>query len=179
VTLLLLSSSAATAAQPDDVPIEHIIVFYQENHTFDNLYGHFPGANGLDAPGARVQQVNQEGKPYRTLPQPLNHGSPDKRFPDDLPNAPFLINRYVPLDQLTGDPVHNFYQYKLQMNNGKMNKYVPWTNQGGLTMGHYDTKKLPLYPYARSYTLADNYFVAAFGESMLNHFWLFCACTPV
>jgi len=178
LTLLLLSSSAATA-QPDDVPIEHIIVFYQENHTFDNLYGQFPGANGLDRPGARVQQVNKEGKPYRTLPQPLNHGSPDKRFPDDLPNAPFLINRYVPLDQLTGDPVHGFYQYKLQMNNGKMNKNVAWTNQGGLTMGHYETKKLPLYPYARSYTLADNYFVAAFGESMLNHFWLFCACTPV
>jgi acid phosphatase len=65
------------------------------------------------------------------------------------------------------------------MNNGKMNKNVAWTDQGGLTMGHYETKKLPLYPYARSYTLADNYFVAAFGESMLNHFWLFCACTPV
>ena len=178
LTLLLLSCSAATA-QPKDVPIEHIIVFYQENHTFDNLYGQFPGANGLDRPGARVQQVNKEGKPYRTLPQPLNHGSPDKRFPDDLPNAPFLINRYVSPDKLTGDPIHGFYQYKLQMNDGQMNKYVAWTDQGGLTMGHYETEKLPLYPYARSYTLADNYFTAAFGESMLNHFWLFCACTPV
>ena len=66
LALLLLSCGAATA-QPNDVPIEHIIVFYQENHTFDNLYGHFPGANGLDGPGAKVQQVNKEGKP---LPDP-------------------------------------------------------------------------------------------------------------
>jgi phospholipase C len=64
LTLLLLSCSAATA-QPNDVPIEHIIVFYQENHTFDNVYGHFQGANGLERPGAKVQQVNKEGKPYR------------------------------------------------------------------------------------------------------------------
>jgi acid phosphatase len=183
LTLLLMSSDAATASQPatrpTDVPIEHLIVFYQENHTFDNLYGEFPGANGLDKPGARIQQVNEEGKPYRTLPQPLKHGRPDKRFPDDLPNAPFLINPYVSADKLTGDPIHGFYQYKLQMNKGKMNKNVAWTDQGGLSMGHYETKKLPLYPYARSYTLADNYFAGAFGESMLNHFWLFCACTPV
>ena len=29
------------------------------------------------------------------------------------------------------------------------------------------------------YTLADNFFHAAFGGSFLNHFWLVCACTPV
>jgi phospholipase C len=45
-------------------------------------------------------------------------------------------------------------------------------------MGYYDTPELPLYPYARDYTLADNFFTGAFGGSMLNHFWLICACTP-
>ena len=182
VTLLLLSSSAATAArpaQPHEAPIDHLIIFFQENHTFDNLYGQFPGANGLDKPSARIEQVDEEGNPYETLPQPLRRGEPEKRFPDDLPNAPFLINPYIPPSELTGDPLHGFYQYKLQMNHGKMNKFVAWTDAGGLPMGHYETKKLPLYPYARSYTLADNYFAGAFGESMLNHFWLFCACTPV
>ena len=33
-------------------PINHTIVIFLENHTFDNLYGKFPGANGLDQPGA-------------------------------------------------------------------------------------------------------------------------------
>jgi acid phosphatase len=75
--------------------------------------------------------------------------------------------------------VHKFYQHQLQMNEGKMNKYVAWTDVGGLTMGYHDTQELPLYPYARRYTLADNFFTAAFGGSMFNHFWLICSCTPV
>ena len=28
--------------------VNHIVVIYQENWSFDSLYGHFPGANGLD-----------------------------------------------------------------------------------------------------------------------------------
>ena len=160
----VMAPSSVTAAQQTDVPIDHVVVIFMENHSFDNLYGHFPGANGLDAPGAKVPQVNKEGKPYKTLPQPLNNGSvfvdpnkstktepsgPDRRFPDDLPNAPFPINEYAPLDQRIPSPVHKFYQHQLQMNDGKMNKYVAWTDVGGLTMGYHDTSEtsaLPLRP---------------------------------
>src|SRR3954467_6190346 len=52
--------------------INHVIVIYQENWSFDSLYGHFPGANGLDQAGAAVQQVDKNGPPYPSLPQPLN-----------------------------------------------------------------------------------------------------------
>jgi acid phosphatase len=47
-------------------------------------------------------------------------------------------------------------------------------------MGHYtmNADKLPLYKIAQQYTLADNFFMAAFGGSFLNHQWLACACTP-
>ena len=38
---------------------------------------------------------------------------------------------------------------------------------------------LPLWKLAQQYTLADNFFMGAFGGSFLNHFWLICACTPV
>jgi acid phosphatase len=193
LALLLLPSSTATA-QPADVPIEHIVVIYLENHTFDNLYGKFPGANGLDEPGAQVPQSDKDGTVYQTLPQPFNNGSvsvdpdtstatepkgQDQSFPADLPNASFPINEYVPLDQLIPSPVHRFYQHQLQMNGGKMDRYVAWTDTGGLPMGYHGTEQLPLYPYARSYTLADNFFTGAFGGSMLNHFWLVCSCTPV
>ena len=61
---------------------------------------------------------------------------------------------------------------------GAMNKFVAWTDVGAQTMGYYDTTKLPLFPYARDYTFADNFFTAAFGGSWLNHMWLVCACTP-
>src|SRR5215211_3468512 len=35
-----------------------------------------------------------------------------------------------------------------------------------------------MWQWAREYTLADNFFMAAFGGSYLNHLWLVCACTP-
>ena len=170
-----------SGGRPANVPIDHIVVLFMENHTFDNLYGLFPGASGLDAPGARVPQTDKRGRVYETLPQVVNaypSPIPDRRFPPDLPNAPFPLERYVPLDQVLPSPVHRFYQHILQMNGGKMDRYVAWTDSGALPMGYNDTSKLPLYPYAREYTLADNFFTAAFGGSMLNHFWLVCACTP-
>jgi phospholipase C len=36
-----------------------------------------------------------------------------------------------------------------------------------------------VWQWARRYTLADNFFMGAFGGSYLNHQWLICACTPV
>ena len=45
-------------------------------------------------------------------------------------------------------------------------------------MGYYDGSKLPLWQWAREYTLADGFFMGAFGGSHLNHQWLICACTP-
>jgi phospholipase C len=50
--------------------IDHIVVIYQENHSFDNLYGNWEGVNGLrNAPRARTIQVNQAGTPYECLLQ--------------------------------------------------------------------------------------------------------------
>jgi phospholipase C len=44
------------------------VVIYQENHSFDNLYGRWEGAGGLrHAPRARTIQVNQAGIPYQCL----------------------------------------------------------------------------------------------------------------
>ena len=36
-----------------------------------------------------------------------------------------------------------------------------------------------MWQWAKDYTLADNFFMGAFGGSYLNHQWLVCACTPV
>ena len=38
--------------------INHIVVIYQENHSFDNLYGRWEGVNGLRrAPRSRTVQT--------------------------------------------------------------------------------------------------------------------------
>ena len=49
--------------------LKHIVVIYLENHSFDNLYGEFPGADGLDSPRAlgSPKQIDATGTPYATL----------------------------------------------------------------------------------------------------------------
>jgi len=190
--LAALTPRAASAQEQGIDKINHVIILYLENRTVDNLYSLMPGVNGVNSPGGAVIQVDRDGKPYETLSpvlvsleyaglgKPIDTlpGLPDPRFPTDLPNAPFMIDNFVPNNVLVNTPVHRFYEHQLQMNNGKMDKYVAWTDSGGQPMGYYDTTKLPLFPYARDYAFADNFFTAAFGGSWLNHMWLICACTP-
>lgn len=163
--------------------IGHIIVIYEENRSFDNLYGRFPGANGLSKAPRAGRQVDKDGTPYDHLPPVIDNFSKktpetDSRFPTTLANRYFFADRYVPFEQMSGDMVHQFYTEQLQINGGKMDKFVAYSDAGSLVMGVYDGTKLPLYKLARQYTLADNFFHAAFGGSFINHMWLVCACTP-
>ncbi|HKX19682.1 MAG TPA: alkaline phosphatase family protein [bacterium] len=172
-----LSLGPARAAAPLD-RISHVIVIYQENWSFDSLYGLFPGANGIANAGAAVRQVDKNGVPYTKLPQPLDSGKLDPRFPADLPVKPFNAAEFVLPTERTGDLVHRYYQEQLQIDGGKMDKFVAWSDAAGLVMSYYDATNMPVGQLAHQYVLADNFFHAAFGGSFLNHFWLICACTP-
>lgn len=181
--LALLSplSCLAEASSKGLEQVQHIIVIYLENHGFDNLYGKFPGADGL--PEHPIPQTDlEDGQPYSSLPPVMNtEHKPaviDTRFPSDLPNRPFPIDRYVPPDQKTGDLVHRYYQNQAQIHGGLNDRFAAISDAGGLVMGYYDGSMLPLWKYAQRFTLADHFFQGAFGGSFLNHFWLICACTP-
>ena len=187
---LIAGFGGSPAAGADDPlhQINYVIVIYQENHSFDNYFGTFPGADGLANAGATATQVDKQGRPYATLPQPLatprviggqeEPRLPDPRFPADLPNRPFLFNQFVPPSEQTANLIHTFYRNQYQINGGKMDQFVAWTDAGGMVMGYWDLSGLPLYKLAQEYTLADRFFQAAFGGSFLNHQWLICACTP-
>ena len=45
-------------------------------------------------------------------------------------------------------------------------------------MGNFAGKGTHLYRLAKEFTLADQFFQAAYGGSNLNHFFLACACSP-
>jgi phospholipase C len=67
----LTISSAAGAGRGNDQlqKINHIVVIYEENHSFDNLYGGWEGVNGLaNADAAHTTQVNQAGSPLNGNP---------------------------------------------------------------------------------------------------------------
>ena len=185
-TLLFLflgcAASSAFAAKHKLNDIKHIIVIYAENRSFDNLYGLFPGANGIaQATPEQYLQVDHDGKPFKELP-PVWHWDQGKPpLFSHLPNKPFRIDGppvNLPLSVRTRDLVHLFYQNQEQINSGRNNKFAAISDAGGLTMGYYDGSKLPLWQWAKDYVLADNFFMGAFGGSFLNHQWLVCACTP-
>jgi acid phosphatase len=164
--------------------IDHVIVIYAENRSFDNLYGLYPGANGIANAWAESKtQLDRDGTPFKNLPPvwQKEHEIADPAFPA-LANGPFRIDGppvNLPLSQRTRDLVHRFYQNQEQIAGGKMNHFAEVSDAGGLAMGYYDGSVLPMWQLAKEYTLADNFFMGAFGGSFLNHFWLICACTPV
>jgi phospholipase C len=184
-------AAAAAPTDADLAKIQTIVVLYAENRSFDALYGEFPGANGLThLTPAQFQQRDRDGKVLPTLP-PFWGGLTGKHvmppIPQDkttgLPNAPFAIDDPrgfdLPLGIRTRDLVHRFYQNQMQIDDGKNDLFAAYSDAGGLVMGHYDGAKLPLWPIAHQYALADNFFMGAFGGSFLNHFELICACAPV
>jgi phospholipase C len=179
----LLAATAASAQPAADDPlgkIGHIVVIFQENRSFDNFFGRFPGANGFATSGDFAPQIGPDGKPYKLLPAAidtnLKPAAEDPRFPAQLPNQPFTINPYVSLEEETGDLIHAFYQEQKQINGGAMNRYAEISNAQGLVMGYFDISDTFLWKLARQFTLGDAMFHSAFGGSFLNHAFLVCSC---
>jgi acid phosphatase len=99
--------------------IGHIVVIYEENHSFDNLYGMWEGVDGLGgADAAHSVQVSQAGTPYACLMQvdvnltspPLDSACTDTHpggspTPSHFTNAPFTIDQFIaPTDTTCPQP---------------------------------------------------------------------------
>ena len=75
LSVTLLTAAPAIAAPPDKGPLgnyKHLVVIYEENHSFDNLYGSWadqPVAGLADATVANTTQVDQSGAAYDCLKQ--------------------------------------------------------------------------------------------------------------
>lgn len=195
-----LNRSEVTLALHEKV--QNVVVIYAENRSFDNLFGHFPGANGLDqqlgADGrplaAYVAQKDRDGKTVlATLPQTWGGLTARGVTPvvtqaqsAGLPNAPFQVETAfrastgvtLHAGTVTRDLYHRFYENQMQINGGRNDMFAAWADGGGLTMGVFDYSQSGIYKLAQEYVLADNFFQGAFGGSFLNHQYLVCACAP-
>lgn len=189
-------ASARSALQND---VRNIVVIYAENRSFDNLYGNFPGANGLGTvvgadgrpTAAYVPQKDRDGvtvlpslpRTWRGVTQRGTVPAVTEAESANLPNAPFSIEtvfaQKLSNRTVTRDLSHRFYENQMQIDGGKNDMFAAWTDAGGLTMGHFDYSRSRLYQLARQYVLADNFFQGAFGGSFLNHQYLVCACSPL
>jgi acid phosphatase len=116
---------SASTSRPADLTLpggfKRLVVIYEENHSFDNLYGgwgrvagqHLVGLN--DAPQARERQVAQDGSAYDCLlqndknlmseplgPLPSTCHDPAHNVPDSaFTNQPFSIDDYIKPDDKT------------------------------------------------------------------------------
>ena len=95
VVLLMGLTSCATAPEGQSSTaqkIQTVVVIYAENHSFDNMYGLFPGANGIaNATVQQKTQLDHDGQPLKELIVFGHDGQPDPKFPR-MPNAPFRID---------------------------------------------------------------------------------------
>ena len=173
---------AGTDAAPTLAAVKHIVVIYLENHSFDNLFGSWPGADGLTAES--IAQVDPTGTPYATLPQYGPYpAAVESLYDAGIPNGPFDLTAYFQENAYTNDLLHRFYQEQYQINGGRMDSYVLWNDESaGQSMGFWPTSTLPVPQWMAAHpsvvTLCDHFFHAAFGGSFLNHFWLISAQSP-
>jgi len=133
-----LSAPRARAAM---TPVEHVVIVVKENHTFDNYFGRFPGAEG--ATSGRLssgEEVELTDAPD-ALPIDLGHSHADG------------------LKAINGGKMDGFDQ----VHNGSYQGY-----HFGYTQ--YDESSIPHYwAYAKAFTLCDHYFTSVLGPSFPNH----------
>src|SRR4051794_7638051 len=118
--------AAARPADPRAVGgYKHLVVIYEENHSFDNLFGGWGSVrgqrvNGVDSGGysTTATQAGQDGKPLDCLPQnDVNLTSPPldancgavtmangTSVPSHFTNTPFSINDYLAPNDPTCPP---------------------------------------------------------------------------
>ena len=129
--------------------VKNVIVVVMQNRSFDNLFGTFPGANGIQ-PG--VPGFTQKTSTGATVtPQLLTSVS--------TPDLPHTRNDFL-----------------RTVDNGLMDKFAFFN--GATSMGHYDNTSPgvgTLWSWAQQFALADNFFPSVMGDAPSNQLYLVAA----
>lgn len=165
--------------------IKHVFVLVQENHTFDQEFGLFPGVNGQSVNNLGTYQAQQTDCQY----DPMTGGC----------QRPFLITtnkssaNYVPDAPDIGGGNNGRYDQEYAIDRGKMDDFLVDVEAGQPVLGptpspqqieqhndditieaSYDCDTVPyLWYYAKNFALFDNYFQANTGDSTPSNIQLF------
>ena len=161
--VLLLGIAQATAAAT--TPIQHVVIIFQENQSFDHYFGTYPRAANLPDepafhPAPSTPTVNGLGAGLLTRNPNLD--------------VPWRIDR-TQARSLIGicDNNHDYTPEQMAYDSGLLDGFVQFLgpNGGGCTprfvMGYVDGNTVTaLWNYAQRFALSDNYFGSTFGPSM-------------
>ena len=131
--VLRAQAPAAADLQGLREKIEHIVVIFQENRSFDHYFGAYRPPDGGDFAGLFDReggldprftgwQKNAAGAPYRYLPLPYELPGFAGAL---LDNRPFPLAPYIPPGaNVRWDPAHNFFRMFAQIDGGRMDRFV-------------------------------------------------------
>src|SRR5512146_2394034 len=144
------STSSPDGVAPDAVsvpiPLKHVVVIVKENHTFDNYFGSFPGADGIASIVTGTGTIAPPHAPDRT-PRDLCHAH-------DCALTDYAGGAMTGWDQVNGSSV----------------------NGDNLAYAQYAEADIPNYwQYARHFTLADRFFANELGPSFPGHSFVLAA----
>jgi phospholipase C len=161
--LMSMTNAVAAAKQCygklDD--IEHFVIFMQENRSFDQYFGTFPGVVGFD---------DKENRQAFSQPGYTGAGSVDGKL------LPFHLDGKKPVGQCLADPTHNWAPQHLSRNGGKNNMFYeshanPQYDGDAApgVMGYYKQQDIELHwKLAQKYTLCDHYHCSVLGPTQPN-----------
>ncbi|MDT5045126.1 MAG: phospholipase [Mycobacterium sp.] len=159
--------------------IEHIVLFMQENRSFDHYFGTMSGVEGFgntpDNPPAVFQQ-----KGFNPQTRSLDPYGVTLPFRLDTTNGPSLTGDCL------NDPDHTWIGMHEAWNGGANDKWLPMsakTRSVGNTpalMGYYQREDIPIHHLlADAFTLCDHYHCSVLGPTMPNRlYWLSATVNP-
>jgi phospholipase C len=158
------SPSVPPAACSKLTAIEHVVIFIQENRSFDHYFGAYRGVRGFSDQSLAFQQpaANTTNPPIGTL-------------------LPFHLDNTKTNAFCTHDITHAWVPQHQSWDNGAMNGFVTSRlpidgNDATLTMGYYTRADLPvLYGLADAFTICDNYFCSVMGPTDPNRLYTMAA----
>ena len=163
---LAIVSIGVLAGQDTATPVQHLVVIFQENVSFDHYFATYPVAANPDGEPAFDARADLLTPGVNGLAGVLLSGNPNSA-------APVRLSR---VQAVTCSQSHNYTREQQAFNHGLMDKFLEFTSvstascaQGlgkQLVMGYYDGNTVTaMWNYAQHFAMSDNYFASTFGPS--------------
>jgi phospholipase C len=153
---VLRAALAAAPAGNSLSAVKHVVIFMQENRSFDHYFGALQGVRGFND---RTALLLRNGNSVFKQPSGSSY------------ELPFHLDTSITSAQCVSDLDHSWGTTHSAWDNAKFDNWVP--AKTALTMGYYTRNDLPFhYALADAFTICDNYFCSVMGPTNPNRLYL-------
>jgi phospholipase C len=178
VVAVAIAAQTPAPSSPAAV-IQHVVVIFQENVSFDHYFGTYPHAANL--PGEAPFTARPDTPAVAGLSGDLLTKNPNFTNPANGADAanPY---RLAPSQAATADQDHSYTQEQMAYDHGKMDFFPGSLGQGdtpsggrarqapkSLNLAYFDGNTVTaLWNYAQRFAISDHFFQSTFGPSVLG-----------